>query len=46
VVGLNDNIRDMARRLAGEGYAALAVDLYGGATADTPEKPRRSCRPP
>ncbi|HZF10922.1 MAG TPA: dienelactone hydrolase family protein [Thermoanaerobaculia bacterium] len=36
--GLNDNIRDMARRLAGEGYAALAVDLYGGATADTPEK--------
>jgi len=36
--GLNDNIRDMARRLAGEGYAALAVDLYGGATADTPDK--------
>ena len=35
--GLNDNIRAMTRRLAGEGYQALAVDLYGGATADTPE---------
>jgi carboxymethylenebutenolidase len=36
--GLNDNIRDMARRLAGEGYEALAVDLYNGTTAETPEK--------
>lgn len=36
--GLNDNIRDMARRLAGEGYTALAVDLYGGATASTPDQ--------
>ena len=35
--GLNDNIRAMARRLAGEGYQALAVDLYGGAHADTPD---------
>ena len=31
--GVNDNIRAMTRRLAGEGYLALAVDLYGGATA-------------
>src|SRR5512136_1995323 len=28
--GLNDNIRDIARRLANEGYAALAVDLFAG----------------
>lgn len=28
--GLNDNIRDVARRLAREGYAALAVDLFAG----------------
>lgn len=34
--GLNDNIRDEARRLAGEGYVTLAVDLYGGETADVP----------
>lgn len=28
--GLNDNIRDIARRFAGAGYAALAVDLLAG----------------
>lgn len=38
--GLNDNIRNMARRLAGEGYMALAVDLYGGESAETPEAAR------
>ena len=32
--GLNDNIRAMTRRLAGEGYAALAVDLYQGEVAE------------
>jgi carboxymethylenebutenolidase len=31
--GLNDNVRAMARRLAGEGYAVLAIDLFGGQTA-------------
>ncbi|MDB4949178.1 MAG: putative carboxymethylenebutenolidase [Gemmatimonadetes bacterium] len=37
--GLNDNVRMMTRRLAGEGYSALAVDLYGSAAA-TPEQAR------
>jgi carboxymethylenebutenolidase len=36
--GLNDNIRAMTRRLAGEGYEALAVDLYGGSHAATPDE--------
>lgn len=38
--GLNDNIRTATRRLAGEGYRAVAVDLYGGASAETPEEAR------
>lgn len=37
--GLNDNIKMMTQRLAGEGYTALAVDLFGQA-ADTPEQAR------
>ncbi|MGB3296967.1 MAG: dienelactone hydrolase family protein [Phormidesmis sp.] len=36
--GLNDNIKATARRLAGEGYTVLAVDLYGGRVADAPEQ--------
>lgn len=36
--GLNDNIKAMTERLAGEGYAALAVDLYGGQVAEAPEQ--------
>jgi carboxymethylenebutenolidase len=38
--GLNDNIRAMAERLAGEGYVALAVDLYRGQVAEDPERAR------
>jgi len=29
IFGLTDHLRDVARRLAEEGYAALAVDLFG-----------------
>jgi len=36
--GLNDNIRKMTERLAGEGYAALAVDLYEGEVAESSQK--------
>jgi carboxymethylenebutenolidase len=36
--GLNDNIRQVTERLAGEGYVALAVDLYGGEAAATPKQ--------
>jgi dienelactone hydrolase len=28
--GLNENIRDVARRFAAHGYAAFAVDLFAG----------------
>lgn len=30
IFGLNENIKRVAQRLAGEGYAALAVDLFAG----------------
>ena len=36
--GLTDYVRAMARRLGGEGYAVLAIDLYGGQTADSAEQ--------
>jgi carboxymethylenebutenolidase len=39
--GLNDNVRAMADRLAGEGYMVLAVDLYQGSVATSPQDARR-----
>lgn len=36
--GLNDNIKAMAQRLAGQGYVVLAVDLFSGQVAQTPEQ--------
>lgn len=42
--GLNDNIRKMAERIAGEGYRALAVDLYGGEVASEPSEAQRLMR--
>jgi len=35
--GLNDNIRQATQRLAGEGFVALAVDLYDGESAAVPK---------
>ena len=39
--GLNDNIRENARRFAELGYVALAVDLYNGQSATTPDGARK-----
>ncbi len=36
--GLNDNMRQTADRLAGEGYIALVADLYVGETASIPKE--------
>ncbi len=38
--GLNDNIKNVTRQIAGEGYLVLAVDMYGGRVAQTPEEAR------
>lgn len=36
--GLNDNIKSLADDFAEQGYVALAVDLYEGELAETPER--------
>ncbi|MEM8599325.1 MAG: dienelactone hydrolase family protein [Bacteroidota bacterium] len=38
--GLNDNVLGQARRLARAGYRVLAVDLYEGQAAETPDGAR------
>ena len=35
--GLNDWVKDQAAKLADQGYAALAIDLYRGKVATTPD---------
>ena len=42
--GLNANVEAMTRQLAGEGYAALAVDLYEGEVAETRDDAGRLAR--
>jgi carboxymethylenebutenolidase len=36
--GLNDEMREIAARMAGEGYLALAVDLFEGRSANEPNR--------
>ncbi|HXJ88029.1 MAG TPA: dienelactone hydrolase family protein [Candidatus Binatia bacterium] len=36
--GLNDWVKEQASKLAGEGYVALAIDLYRGKVAKTPDE--------
>ncbi|MBE9063818.1 dienelactone hydrolase family protein [cf. Phormidesmis sp. LEGE 11477] len=42
--GLNENIEAMTRRLAGEGYTALALDLYNDQVATDPQSARELLR--
>ena len=42
--GLNENIEAMARRIAGEGYSVLAVDLYNDQIATDPAAARELLR--
>jgi carboxymethylenebutenolidase len=39
--GLNDNIRDITRRMAGQGFVALAPDLYHGQSVSEPDEARK-----
>ena len=42
--GLNDQIKSVARELANQGYAVLALDLYDGEVATTPERAKELSR--
>ena len=42
--GLNNNVKHWADRLAADGYAALAIDLYGGNVAKIPDDAIRYMR--
>jgi carboxymethylenebutenolidase len=42
--GLNDNIKHWSDRLAAAGYAALALDLYGGVVATDPDTAMRTMK--
>jgi len=42
--GLNDHIKHWSDRLAADGYAAVAVDLYGGKVADNPDSAMASMK--
>ncbi len=39
--GLNENIKNYARKLAGEGYRVLAVDLFGEIYENSPDEAER-----
>jgi carboxymethylenebutenolidase len=39
--GLNELIRDIARRFANEGFVALAPDLYGGVSTTEPDEAQK-----
>ncbi len=39
--GLNDDIKDIAERFAGEGFVALAPDMYHGQVATEPDEARK-----
>jgi carboxymethylenebutenolidase len=40
--GLNDNIKDIARRFAEEGFAAFAPDLYHGKVVSEPDEAQKA----
>ena len=42
--GLNDWVKEQASKLADQGYAALAIDLYRGKVATTPEEAHQLMR--